>query len=77
MAPTSTVRVRPEWAQRVRAEMGDLAAVGERIGVDKSTISRQFSGRVEAGPRFIAAVLVAFPVKFEDAFDVVDAGSAA
>lgn len=70
MAQPSTVRVRPEWATAIKAEYGDLAAVSARLGVDKSTVSRQFSGKADAGPRFIAAVLTTFPVKFEDAFDI-------
>jgi len=68
----TTVRVRREWAAGVRAAYGDLSTVSSKVGVNKSTISRQFSGHVDAGPKFIAAVLTAFPVKFEDAFEVLD-----
>ena len=71
--PAITVRVRPAWAQKVREDLGDLTTVSERLGVDKSTVSRQFAGKAHAGPRFIAAVLTTFPVKFEDAFDITDA----
>ena len=73
MTHPSTVKVRPEWADLIKAECGGLASVSTRLGVDKSTVSRQFSGKHDAGPRFIAAVLTSFPVKFEDAFDISDA----
>jgi transcriptional regulator with XRE-family HTH domain len=46
--------------------------LSHRIGVDPGTVSRVLSGKAAPGPVFVASVLLAFPVKFEGVFDVID-----
>lgn len=68
----ATVRVRSSWAKDVRHRAGGLAGVAEKLGVNESTVSRQFSGKSEAGSRFIGAVLVEYSIPFEEAFELVE-----
>ena len=69
---TSTVRMNPDWARQACGECGGVASFAETINADRSTVYRHLSGETEAGPRLIGAVLKAFPVLFNDAFDVID-----
>ena len=69
---TSTVRINPDWARQACGECGGVASFAETINADRSTVYRHLSGETEAGPRLIGAVLKAFPVLFNDAFDVID-----
>ena len=69
---TSTVRMNPDWARQACDERGGVASFAEAINADRSTVYRHLSGETEAGPRLIGAVLKAFPVLFNDAFDVID-----
>ena len=69
---TSTVRMNPDWARQACGECGGVASFAETINADRSTVYRHLSGDTEAGPRLIGAVLTAFPVPFNDAFDVID-----
>lgn len=70
MPHIATVRVRQDWLEKQVDKAGTLSAFADLIGVEKSTVSRQLKGKTEASPRFIGAVLVHFPVHFQDAFDV-------
>ena len=70
---TATVRLNPDWARQACADCGGVAGFAEAINADRSTVYRHLSGDVDAGPRFIGAVLTAFPILFDDAFDVVRA----
>ena len=69
---TATVRMNPDWALQACDECGGVASFAEAINADRSTVYRHLSGNTEAGPRLIGAVLTAFPVIFNDAFDVID-----
>jgi len=62
--------------EKVRDEYGlnTVQSLAERLGVDKGTVSRVTRGETLPRNRFIAAVITAFPNKFEDIFDVVSDG---
>ena len=77
MTAKPTVVVRQDWAKRAVVDAGGVNAWAEALGVDKSTASRQLTGTVEASQRFIAAVLLRYPVTFERAFDVIEGELAA
>lgn len=70
MPQIATVRVRKDWIEQQLSEHETLAKFADRLGIETSTVSRQASGKSEASARFIGAVLVAFPIEFQDAFDV-------
>ena len=70
MTELATVRVRPEWVDAELRNAGTITALARLIGVEKSTLSRQISGKSESSPRFIGAVLRTFPINFHDAFEV-------
>ncbi|KJF21922.1 hypothetical protein C7T36_18260 [Rhodococcus sp. AD45-ID] len=70
MSQIETVRVRHDWIQAALESNGGVTGLANKLGIDKSTVSRQAKGDAEAGPRFIGAVLVHNTIKFEDAFDV-------
>lgn len=72
MLTVHTVRVRPDWLSQAIAETGGMGPLAEKLECAKSTISRYARGDAEAGPRFIGAVLNAFSVDFDDAFDVTE-----
>lgn len=67
-----TVRVNKTWLANAIEDEGGMTHLAERLGVHKGTISRAMSGGIEAGPRFIAAVMTNYPVSFQDAFDIVE-----
>lgn len=67
-----TVRVREDWLEKSIQELGGSSALAERLGCSPSTISRHLSGKAEAGPRFIGAVLALYPASFSEAFEVVE-----
>lgn len=72
MVTVKTTRVRPEWVSDLRSKYGTDVAIADALGVDKSTVGRWLSGAGEATPRFIGAVLLTFPVAFDDAFMCVE-----
>lgn len=76
MSTVRTVRISPQWLRRAAHDCGGVGPLAERIGVDRSTLYRHLAGDIEAGPRIIAAVLAAFPVRFEAAFETVEVPSA-
>lgn len=63
--------IRPDGPENLRRECGVslVTEVGEQIGIDRSQVSRVFSGRYDAGNRFIAGVIDRCGLKF--AFDKV------
>ena len=69
---TATIRLNYAWAERACAQTGGVAAFAAAINADRSTVYRHLSGDTEAGPRLVGAVLTAFPVLFNDAFDVTE-----
>ncbi|MDV6271075.1 hypothetical protein R3Q16_31090 [Rhodococcus globerulus] len=70
MPEIATVRVRPDWMEEKLTEYQTMTKFAEQLGIETSTVSRQANGKSEASPRFIGAVMVAFPVDFSEAFDV-------
>lgn len=60
-----TLSVNLETLERLREGQpwGDFA---NNIGIDAGTISRIRHGLSRPGPRFIAAVVTAYPVRMED-----------
>ena len=72
MEKVHTVRIRQDWLTRECNRLGGMSFFAKKVGVTTSTISRHFHGRAEAGPRFIGAVLAAYPEKFERVFDVTE-----
>ncbi|MBV7294904.1 helix-turn-helix domain-containing protein [Corynebacterium sp. TAE3-ERU12] len=63
-----TIRVRDEWVDEVLDTYGTVTGVAKELGVEKSTASRWLSGKGEASARFIGAVLMTFPISFDEAF---------
>lgn len=72
MVTIKTTRVRPEWVDKLRDKYGTDVAIAEKLGVDKSTVGRWLKGDGEASGRFIGAVLLTFPITFDDAFVCVE-----
>ena len=61
------------WREsKVVQALSGVAAFAAAINADRSTVYRHLSGDTEAGPRLVGAVLTAFPVLFNDAFDVTE-----
>lgn len=71
----ATVRLRVDaftaWAGCQGLDSASAAA--ERIGVDRTTLSRVLSGEIAPGEKFIAAVLTATGAKFERFFEIAEA----
>ncbi|MEY8577244.1 hypothetical protein AALI21_02910 [Corynebacteriaceae bacterium 6-324] len=72
MAFHYTVRVRKDWIEGAIQNAGGVAALAEKIGCEPSTVSRQYHGGSEAGPRFIGGVLAHCAVDFSQAFDITE-----
>lgn len=72
MAFHHTVRVRKDWLESAIQSAGGVVALGEKIGLDASAVSRQYHGHSEAGPRFIGGVLAHCAVEFSEAFEVTE-----
>ena len=72
MQAVNTVRVNREWLESAIQQEGTMERFAEKVGVTKSTVSRQAKRKAEASPRFIGAVLAHYPVTFQDAFDVTE-----
>lgn len=74
-SPPAVVRLRAdalaEWA--AREGLGSEVAQAERIGIDRSTLSRVRRGEITPGERFIAAILAATGAKFEYLFEIAEA----
>lgn len=67
-----TVRVNRRWLDKAIEKEGTLEKFANKVGVTKSTVSRQANHVAEASPRFIGAVLSVYPVTFQEAFDVTE-----
>ena len=72
MGTVRTIRISPQWLSRATQDCGGVSALAERVGIDRSTLYRHLAGDIEAGPRIIAAVLAAFPIRFEAAFETIE-----
>ncbi|WP_066527272.1 hypothetical protein [Corynebacterium bouchesdurhonense] len=72
METIHTVRVNLKWLDEAVAAEGSATNLAKRLGVSPSTITRQYREQAEASPRLIGAVLVNYPVTFQDAFDVTE-----
>lgn len=57
--------------------LGTVQSLASALGVDKGTASRVLSGKSAPGPHFISSVLLTFPVKFEEIFQIVPDADAA
>lgn len=70
----ATLTIDVERFTQLRRDQGldTLQGLAQALKIDKSTASRVLSGESAPGPKFISSVLLAFPVKFEDVFAVVD-----
>lgn len=69
-----TLVINKEGLSKLREEHhvaldGDLAKL---IKVNKGTVSRALSGKSKPSEKFIAGMLLTFPVKFEQIFDAVE-----
>lgn len=54
------------------------AALAERMGYDAGNLSRVLAGKQSPGPKFIAALVAAFPgFDMDDLFEVITEGDAA
>ena len=74
--PKAAVRLRIPHFMKFAEDQGLTtdSAIGERTGLDRSTVNRLMHDDISAGPRIMAAVLLAFPERsFEDFFEVVAA----
>lgn len=74
-SPPATATLRAEafadWA--AREGLATEGAQAERIGVDRTTLSRVRRGDVRSSGQFIAAVLTATGGKFEEFFEIAEA----
>lgn len=63
--------IRPDGPENLRnyCRVALVGEVGEQIGIERSQVSRVFSGKYDAGNRFIAGVIDRCGIKF--AFDKV------
>lgn len=48
-------------------------AFAEQIGIDGGTLSRIRNGESQPGPKFIASIITAYPIRFDDIVNVEDA----
>jgi transcriptional regulator with XRE-family HTH domain len=48
-------------------------AFAEQIGIDGGTLSRIRNGESQPGPKFIANIITAYPIRFDDIVNVEDA----
>ena len=70
----ATLRLRTEQLSKYRTLAGLTtdASLAERMKVDPATVSRVLRGHQAPGPRFIAALVDAFPgMDLDDLFEVV------
>lgn len=77
----ATLTIDSDRIRELREEQGldTLQSLASALGVDKGTASRVLNGKAAPGPHFISAMLLTFPVKFEDVFTIIaesDAGEA-
>lgn len=76
---TATLRLRADQLAKFRTLAGITTddALAKRMGVDPATVSRVLRGKQEPGPKFIAALVSAFPgMDLDDLFEVIPAAVA-
>lgn len=79
-----TAQTTPSPAIRLRLDVWNAWATGQnlasetaqarRIGHSQTTLNRILRGEVAPGEKFIAAALAATGAKFEDLFEIAEAG---
>lgn len=72
METIHTIRVRQDWLGKAIEDAGGMKSLADKMKINVSTVSRVANEKSEAGPRFIGAALAAFPIQFQDAFDVTE-----
>lgn len=72
MPTIKVTRLRDEWVEQLFEEHESLTEIANLMGITKSTASRWLSGKTEASGRCIAAILLTFPVSFDEAFVVAE-----
>ena len=76
----ATLRLRTVQVAKFRrlAGLDTDKALAERMQFDAGNLSRVLAGKQQPGPKFIAAIVAAFPgMDLDDLFEVVSAESAA
>ena len=71
----ATLKLRTEQLAKYRTLAGLTTdrALAERMGFDPGNLSRVLSGKQTPGPKFIVAIVSAFPgMDLNDLFEVVD-----
>lgn len=71
---TATLRLRTEQVAKYRSLAGLATdrALAERMDFDAGNLSRVLAGKQAPGPKFIAALVAAFPgLDLDDLFEVV------
>ena len=71
---TATLRLRTEQVTKYRrlAGLANDRALAERMDFDAGNLSRVLAGKQAPGPKFIAALVAAFPgLDLDDLFEVV------
>ncbi|MFC5055464.1 transcriptional regulator [Saccharothrix xinjiangensis] len=71
-----TIRLRTDVFSKAAklAGFGSDYSLARRMGVNRSTVTRVCSGRLQPGPAFIGGALtVLAPMNFEDLFEIVPA----
>lgn len=76
----ATLRLRTEQLAKMRrlAGLTTNRALAERMNYDEGNLSRVLAGKQTPGPRFIAALVSAFPgFDMDDLFEVIPGSDAA
>ncbi|MDQ5860814.1 MAG: helix-turn-helix domain-containing protein [Actinomycetota bacterium] len=68
----ATLSVNQDALQRLRGDQ-TWSAFADQIGIDAGTLSRIRNGESQPGPKFIANVVAAYPVRIQDIITVVAA----
>ena len=74
---TTTLRLRTEQLAKLRklAGLHTNADLAQRMNFDAGNLSRVLAGKQQPGPRFMAALVQAFPgFSLDDLFEVVSDG---
>jgi len=71
-SPPAVIRLRADAydAWTAREKLGSEFAQAERIGIDRSGLNRVRRGETVPGEKFIAALLAASGMAFEELFEV-------
>lgn len=77
---TTTLRLRTDQLAKLRklAGLHTNAALAQRMNFDAGNLSRVLAGKQQPGPKFMAALVLAFPgFSLDDLFEVVGESEAA